>query len=130
MFELIYCNDCEGVKQAATPLNVDRGDGNVTTPLIAAAYGDNFEMCEILISSGANVNVTDRKGFSALDCVNQRLRFASPEYAKGFELGARMGITNIARIPQYAIDAIDTQSLIRIRAMLLNAGADTYEPTF
>lgn len=49
-------------------VDIDKGDYDLRTALHLAAAEGNVEVCQFLLSKGANVNSLDRSGYTPLEC--------------------------------------------------------------
>ena len=67
IFSAARTNDTTFVKQYFQNQGVvDTANGRGFTPLILAIYNDSYEVAELLIANGANVNAQDMSGNTAL----------------------------------------------------------------
>jgi len=67
IFSAARTNDTTYVKQYVQNQGViDTANGRGFTPLILAIYNDSYEVAQLLIAKGANVNAQDKSGNTAL----------------------------------------------------------------
>lgn len=75
VFEAVKNGDVEKVKRMATiKENLIARDANGRTPLMNAAEQGNLQMATVLAEAGADINVKDKNGFTAVDLLESMLR--------------------------------------------------------